>query len=70
VTDHRCHCQEPARWLLRVVPIDVDGVVASHAIDTWAVCAEHVDEGATGLTKRNNLNDESNVLLMRPEYFE
>ena len=67
MTDHLCHCKEPARWLLRVVPVNVEGVMDSYAIDSWAVCAEHVDEGASGLVERNDLNDESKVLLMRPE---
>ena len=62
------HCKEPARWLLRVVPIDAKGVVGSSSIDSWAVCSEHVDEGASSLVERNDLFDESMILLMRPEF--
>ena len=67
MTEHKCHCQEPARWFLRVVPVDEQGVMSAHATVYWSVCAEHVDEAATKLAAENDLS-ESNILMMRPEF--
>lgn len=60
--------------MLRVVAMEPDpykagtnkATLSMYATDTWAVCCEHIDEGATKLVERNDMN--KHVLIMRPEF--
>ena len=71
----KCHCLEPATWMVRVVPVtyhpghEHDGrVLAENAADSWAACDEHVGEAAAGLIRRNEMDEK--ILVLRRENIE
>jgi hypothetical protein len=71
MSDHKCHCQQPATWMIRVVPtrevVLVEGhlpevILAPRSIDTWATCDQHLAESARSVTIRNDMDNAMLVL--------
>jgi hypothetical protein len=74
MSEHTCHCQQPATWMLRVVPTREVSLVEGHlaevvlgtqGVDRWAVCDEHLAEAGRSLVERNDMDNA--VLVVRPE---
>lgn len=77
MSDHRCHCLEPATWTLRIVParevVLTEGhypnlVLDTMSVDAWATCDEHLAEAAEHLRRRND--DPATVMTLRSEKAE
>ncbi len=76
MSQHRCHCRQPATWTARVVParevVLVEGhlpeyVLAPSSVDTWAACDEHVAEAMRNLVERNDMAGAQLVLRREGE---
>ena len=61
MSEHKCHCQAPAEWFLRLVPTRqevlteghfAETIMADHSTDTWAVCSAHLAEAASEMAER------------------
>lgn len=60
---NRCHCGDPATWLLMVFPRDD----SSRSTDSWAACDAHVADAARQLTERSQLTPGTFDTVLRSE---
>ena len=74
MSQHKCHCLEPATWFLRLVPTsqvvlkegDYKSIVLAHSsVATWATCDEHLAEAARKITEQNTT--EGGLLVLHRE---
>jgi hypothetical protein len=60
---HRCHCVEPATWMVRAVEPSGD----ARAISVWASCDDHLAEAARGVLADPRVIGRPHVLTLRAE---
>jgi hypothetical protein len=74
MSEHKCHCEQSATWMIRVVPTRevhlVEGhlpeiILAPRSVDTWAVCDEHLADAARSVSDRNDMD--AAVLVLSAE---